>query len=93
MARLKISMWIPENKEPSWLRKFIQNEISQTQNVKSKETRKSALQSLNAVLQHARVGTCIYVENTFKLEPYIGTQFKYHCGREFVRPEPQSDYT
>lgn len=91
---MKISMWIPKNKEPSWMRKFIQKEIVETQNVKSKETRDSALRSLNTTLLNARRGACVYAEDdSFELEHYDGKQFKYHCGREFIEPEKENDYT
>jgi len=91
---MKISMWIPKEKNPIWLQDFINKEMGQAGNIKSKETRNSVVDGLTVAQRLAEPGVCLYVDGTaFDEQSYDGNEFKYHCGREFIRPEQPSAYT
>ena len=93
VKKMKISMWIPKSKEPSWIRKFIQNEMSEAKNIKSRETRNSTIQSLRIALNNARRGACIFADgNEFTIEHYDDRTFFYRCGREFIKPSIPENY-
>ena len=90
---MKISMWIPKNKEPSWIRKFIQRELIEAENIKSRVTRNSTIQSLRTALNNARRGACIFADGAdLIIEHYDDRTFFYRCGREFIKPSIPENY-
>lgn len=94
---MKISFWIPEDENPQNIMKFIENEITEAKNIKSKETRRgvnTALTLMKCNIGIYGTGYCYYADET-KLfaDKYEGKIKKYHCGRDFVKPEKPSDYT
>jgi len=91
---MKISIWIPKTKNPVWIQDFINGEINQAGNIKSKSTRESVADGLYVAQRVAKPGIGLCIEGKdFEAENYDGKIFKYHCGREFIKPETQSDYT
>ena len=87
-------MWIPETKNPVWVQDFINIEMIQAGNIKSKTTRESVVDGLYIAQRLAKPGMCVYVEGRdCDLDTYRGKEFKYHCGREFITPEKENDYT
>lgn len=91
---MKISLWIPKEKNIWHVWNFLENEIHQAENIKSKETKKSVKHSLGKMIQNARRGYCIYTEeNSVESEPYDGESFFYRCGKQFFRPEKESTFT
>ncbi|GAH35322.1 unnamed protein product, partial [marine sediment metagenome] len=91
---MKISIWIPKTKNPIWIQDFINGEITQAINIKSKSTRESVADGLHVAQRIARPGIGLYIEGKdFEEEKYDGKIFKYHCGRDFIKPEKPSDYT
>ena len=90
---MKISMWIPKSKEPLWIRKFLQRELTEAENIKSRVTRNSTIQSLRIALNNARRGACIFADgNEFTIEQYDDRTFFYRCGREFIKPSIPENY-
>lgn len=94
---MKISIWIPEDENKDKINKFIEREITEANNIKSKETRNGVTTALTLLKLNFGVygsGFCYYSEDTkLVAEKYNGKIKKYHCGREFVKPEKPSDYT
>ncbi len=90
---MKISMWIPKEKNPVWLQDFINKEIAQAGNIKSKETRKSVIEGLNTAQRLSKPGICLYIHGTdFDKDIYKGKEFKYYCGNDYIKPEVPSDF-
>ena len=91
---MKISIWIPKTKNPIWIQDFINDEMSQAGNIKSKSTRESVVDGLYVAQRIARPGVGLCIEGKeFEEKTYDGKIFKYHCGRDFIEPEKPSDYT
>lgn len=87
-------MWIPKSKEPLWIRKFLQRELTEAENIKSKVTRNSTIQSLRTALNNARRGASIFADGAnFTIEYYDDKTFFYRCGREFTKPLIPENYT
>lgn len=90
---MKISMWIPKNREYSWIQKFVSKEIAQANNIKLPSTRKATIRSLTTVMNNARRGSCIFAEDTdFTLEPYDGKQTFYKCANEYIKPSVPENF-
>ena len=91
---MKISLWIPKEKDIFNVRSFLQDEIHQAENIKSKETRNSVKKSLGKMIEKAVPGHCIYTESEYaERKPYNGNSFFYRCGRQFFQPEKQNTFT
>ncbi len=90
---MKVSIWIPKKKDTFWIRKFILKEMAEAENIKSKITRNSAIQSLRTALNNAMSGMCIYSDGTdFTTENYNDRTFFYKCGKEFIKPPIPEEY-
>lgn len=91
---MKISLWIPKEKNIHQVWSFLQNEVKESENIKSKETQKSVQQSLRKMIKNAQSGYCIYTEDDYvEKKLYNGDSFFYRCGKEFFRPEKQNTFT
>lgn len=93
VKKMKISFWIPKTKNPQWIRDFINNEITQAGNIKSKQKRESVIKSLQTAIKFAEPGRCLYVEESDCTEDiYNDKEFNYHCGNDYIHPELPSDF-
>ncbi len=92
---MKISMWIPKEKNSVWLQDFINKEISQAGNIKSKETRNSVIEGLHTIQRLAEPGICLYVDGTDSDvdTTYESKEFKYYCGHDYIKPEKSDNFT
>ena len=90
---MKITLAIPEGKKG--MAEFLKKELSQAQNIKSKQTRQQVTKGLNKLLFRQDYSSIIfyYDGDTDELtqEPYDGIDFVYHCGHRFVIPEKQPE--
>lgn len=90
---MKISLWIPRKKSVQWITNFINKEITQASNIKSKQNRESIQRDLLLALVYAKPGSCLYVGDGFaNISEYTQNEFKYHCGKEFQYPEKPSEF-
>lgn len=90
---MKISMWIPTTKNPVWIQNFINNEMNQAGNIKSKQTRESIIDSLFVAQRTVKPGVCLYIDGTDATEEtYPDKEFKYYCGHEYIRPITPTEF-
>lgn len=88
---MKVSLLLPEGAPDH--RPFVRSEQVQAQNIKSRVTRKSvssALQKIFSALTGKDEKLAFYSDGEeLLIEPYEGRDRLYHCGREYLRPEPE----
>lgn len=86
-------MWIPNEKNPVWIQEFINKEIAQAGNIKSKETRNSVIDGLYVAHHIAKPGISIYIDGkNYDMDTYKGKEFKYYCGNDYIKPEKPNDF-
>lgn len=87
---MKISYWIPNKEDPNKINKFINNEIAEAKNIKSKQTRKeteTALTLLKWNFAMYGTGYCYYSdENYLTADKYDGNVKRYNCGKGHIKP-------
>lgn len=97
---MKITLIIPEKESKFKMLSFLEQEITQANNIKSKETRNSVIESLKKIKLHLEVhgtGKAYYAwdednDICIDVQPYKGPTKTYHCGRDFVKPSEPSDF-
>jgi len=80
---------------------FIDSEISESENIKDKSTRKSVYTALkkirNAVLSNYPLyggkGVAVFSDGEdVMVKDYDGVSKTYHCGKEYISPEKSYDF-
>ncbi len=93
---MKISIWIPKDRNIDNIIRFLKDEITEAENIKSKSDRKQVKKSLHEILIKIRafgVGICVYSdENGTTIEKYEGKSSLYTCGREWEKPNREEIY-
>lgn len=93
---MKISFWVPKTENIQTIIKFLNKEIAQARNIKSKKTRENTLIGLNSVknnLIESGTGNCFYADAEYSgIIKYEGNTKMYHCGTSFIEPEPESKF-
>lgn len=92
---MKISLYVPSGKN---VNSFIDDEISQATNIKSKEVRKSVTAGLRkmriALVGYPDGGVALFTDgDSITAEPYTGIKKLYHCGNDYKRIEPPNAQT
>lgn len=92
---MKISLYVPSGKN---LNSFIDDEINEASNIKSKVVRKSVVAGLRkmrvALAEYPDGGVALFTDgDTIHAERYTGIKKLYHCGNEYRRLQPPDAQT
>jgi len=94
---MKISFWIPKDEDPNNISRFINKELAEAKNIKSKKTRQdteTALTLLKWNFSLYGTGYCYYTDEFYLVaDKYDGNIKKYNCGKEYIKPEKPSKFT
>jgi len=87
---MKITLYIPKGKTDT--RNFLNEEIAEAMNIKSKSTRKTVIaglrKMLNAINPYEDGGIAMFTDGEdLIIEKYDGVKKLYHCGHEYKRIE------
>ncbi|GAG06796.1 unnamed protein product [marine sediment metagenome] len=81
----------------NWIQRFLDKELAQAVNIKSKQTKESVIQGLNTAKRQATPGICLYINgrDLFAWDSgYEGKEFKYYCDSvNYIEPPARDTFT
>lgn len=87
---MKITLYVPREANINDIRTFLRREIAESQNIKSKATRKAVIAGLSKIERQVDPGHAYFTDGCdMFVDEYDGIRKMYHCGNEYKPYEPE----